>query len=89
MAEVSVTMPDGVGLHARPAANFVGAASKAPMDVTIERPGGAPSNAKSILSIMGMGVKAGETVILRAEGDGAEDVLASLAELLSTPEDHA
>lgn len=89
MAEVSVTMPDGVGLHARPAAAFVGAASKAPMDVTIERPGGTPTNAKSILSIMGMAVKAGEEVILRAEGDGAEEILAGLAELLATPEDHA
>ncbi|MDQ1249578.1 MAG: phosphocarrier protein HPr [Actinomycetota bacterium] len=86
MAEVTVTLPEGVGLHARPAAMFVQAATAAPMPVTVGRPGDAPVDAKSILSVMGMGVKAGEVIVVTAEGDGAEDVLAGLKTLLETPE---
>lgn len=87
MPEVSVTMPPGVGLHARPAAMFVQAAAAAPMAVTVGRAGEAPADAKSILAVMGLGVKAGETVVLTAEGDNADEVLAGLKVLLETPEE--
>lgn len=87
MAEVTVTLPPGVGLHARPAAMFVQSASAAPVAVTVGRPGEAPVDAKSILAVMGLGVKAGEEIVLTADGDGAEDVLAGLKTLLETPEE--
>ncbi len=86
MAEITVTLPPGVGLHARPAALFVGAASKSACDVTIGRPGEPGVNAKSILGVMGLGAKAGENVVVVAEGDGAEELLASLKTILETPE---
>ena len=54
MAEITVVLPPGVGLHARPAALFVGAAAKSPLDVTIGRPGEPGVNAKSILGVMGL-----------------------------------
>ena len=87
MAEITVTLPPGVGLHARPAAMFVQAASQAPMAVTVGRPGETPVDAKSILAIMGLGAKAGEEIVLVAEGDGADEVLAKLKVVLETPED--
>lgn len=87
MAERNVTTPAGVGLHARPAAMFARAAAKAPIDVTVARPGGAPVNAKSILAVLSLDVRGGEEVVLRAEGDGAETVLADLVSVLSPAEE--
>ena len=87
MAEVTVVLPPGVGLHARPAAMFVKAASEAPMAITVGRPGDAPVDAKSILGVMGLGAKPGEEVVLVAEGEGADEVLAGLKTLLETPEE--
>jgi phosphocarrier protein len=86
MPEITVTLPPGVGLHARPAALFVGAAAKSSCEVTIGRPGAAGVNAKSILAVMGLGAKAGEDMLLVAEGDNAEAVLAELRQVLETPE---
>lgn len=86
VAEIIVTLPPGVGLHARPAALFVGAASKSACDVTIGRPGEPGVNAKSILGVMGLGAKAGEEVVVAAEGEGAEQLLADLKVILETPE---
>lgn len=86
MAEITVVLPPGVGLHARPAALFVGAASKSDCDVTIGRPGEPGVNAKSILGVMGLGAKAGEEMTVVAEGDGADELLAGLKEILETPE---
>ena len=86
MAEITVTLPPGVGLHARPAALFVGAASKSACEVTIGRPGEPGVNAKSILGVMGLGAKAGEEVVVAAEGEGAEQLLADLKVILETPE---
>lgn len=86
MSERIVTLPSGVGLHARPAALFVQAASRTPTAVTLARPGEAPVDATSILSVLGLGVSAGEQVVLAAEGEDAERVLDELAEMLSTAE---
>ena len=57
------------------------------MAVTVGRPGETPVDAKSILAIMGLGAKAGEEIVLVAEGDGADEVLAKLKVVLETPED--
>src|SRR4029450_2562027 len=65
MAEVTVMVPDGVGLHARPAAGFVQAAARAPADITVGRPGGEHVNAKSILSVLALDVGGGEQIVLR------------------------
>jgi phosphocarrier protein len=84
--EITVTLPPGVGLHARPAALFVGAASKSACDITIGRPGQPAVNAKSILGVMGLGAESGEEIVVTAEGDGADELLASLRGILETPE---
>ncbi|XRQ11288.1 HPr family phosphocarrier protein [Actinomadura welshii] len=86
MSERNVKIESRVGLHARPAALFVQAAAQAPMDVTVARRGGEPVNAKSILAVLGLDVRHGEEVTLSAEGEGADELLAGLEKLLSTPE---
>ena len=83
MAQRTVTIASSVGLHARPAALFVEAASNSGLDVEIARPGQDPVDATSILGVMALGAKHGEEVVLTAEGDGADATLDSLVDLLS------
>ena len=44
-------------------------------------------DASSILSLMGLGAEYGTTVILRAEGEGAEEALDKLVKVLETDHD--
>jgi phosphocarrier protein HPr len=88
MPERVITVPAGVGLHARPAAVFVQAAVALPADVTVAKPDGAPVSAKSILSVLGLDVRGGEQVVLRADGEGAEEALESLAGVIAASGDH-
>jgi phosphocarrier protein len=83
MASRTVTIASSVGLHARPAALFVEAASNSGLDVEIARPGQDPVDATSILGVMALGAKHGEEVVLSAEGDGADATLDQLVDLLS------
>ena len=83
MAQRTVSIASSVGLHARPAALFVQAASATGLDVEIGRPGADGVDATSILGVMALGAKHGEDVVITAEGDGADEALDSLAALLS------
>ncbi len=83
MAERRVKVENQVGLHARPAALFVQAATKAPMDVTVGKPGDEPVNAKSILSVIGLDVRGGEEIVIAAEGDGADEALDGLVAVVT------
>ncbi|MBB6170150.1 phosphocarrier protein [Nocardiopsis mwathae] len=81
MAERRVKVESEVGLHARPAALFVEAASTASGDVTVSKDGGAPVSAKSILAIMGLDVRNGDEITITADGDDAETLLDRLVEI--------
>ncbi|WP_067814321.1 HPr family phosphocarrier protein [Nocardia inohanensis] len=71
------------GLHARPAALFAKAAAESPVPVTISVDGKPGVTAGSLLQVMTLGVKQGDTVTLSAE-DGADAALDKLVELLET-----
>lgn len=86
MGERKATVAAEVGLHARPAATFVQAAMKAPMDISVVKAtGGDPVNGKSILQIMALDVRQGETIVIKAEGEGSEEILDRLATIAATP----
>ena len=72
-----------MGLHARPAALFVQAATATGLPVQIGREGEEAVDARSILGVMALGAKHGEEVTLTAEGDGADAALDDLVALLS------
>jgi phosphocarrier protein HPr len=84
MAERRVTVQTVAGLHARPAALFVQAATRVPTDVSVGRPDSDPVNAKSILSVIGLDVRQGEEIVIIAEGDGADTALDQLAATVTT-----
>lgn len=85
MAERRVRVLSKVGLHARPAALFVQAATKAPYDVRVAKAGGEPVNAKSILSVLALDVRNDEEIVISAEGDGADTLLDALEALVADP----
>lgn len=76
-----------VGLHARPANLFVQEVNKLGLPVTLQKAGGPAVDARSLLGVMTLGVKGGETVVLNAEGDGADEALEHLVEFLKIDHD--
>ncbi|WP_159498562.1 HPr family phosphocarrier protein [Microbacterium sp. 18062] len=84
MAERQATIASSSGLHARPAKLFVQAVQEKKLPITIAAAGGPDLNAGSILSLIGLGASKGTVVTLKAEGDGADQALDELVELLET-----
>jgi phosphocarrier protein HPr len=82
MAERTVIVRSRSGLHARPAAMFVRAATKQPAPVRIRVGDGPSVDARSMLSVLSLGASCGAEVTLEADGDGADEALDALAELL-------
>ena len=83
MPERHVTVGSKVGLHARPAALFVQAASKFGFPVFIAKDDQPPADARSILSVLALDARGGDEVVLSAEGDGADAALDELAALVA------
>ncbi|MCU1421303.1 MAG: HPr family phosphocarrier protein [Microbacteriaceae bacterium] len=84
MPERTITVASSVGLHARPASLFSQAAAKAGIPVTLTNAAGKSVNAASILGVLSLGIGHAEQVTISADGDGADEALDSLAELLNT-----
>jgi phosphocarrier protein HPr len=84
MAERTAVIASEVGLHARPASLLVQAAARQPVTVTIAKDGAEPVDARSILSVIGLDARHGDTVVLRADGDGADSALEELARIIET-----
>ncbi|MGA5821702.1 HPr family phosphocarrier protein [Kitasatospora sp. NPDC094028] len=89
MHSIQVTIGSSSGLHARPAALFVQASARQPVKVTVGRPGQTPVDARSLLSVLALAARRGEVLELTASGDGAEDALKALADLLASDLDAA
>lgn len=80
MLQITLTVNHEVGLHARPAALFVQTAKQFNCDVKVTH-GEKEGNAKSILSVLALGVAQGAVITIRAEGEDAEQALAALQTL--------
>ena len=81
MQEVTLTIRNKVGLHARPAALFVQTAKQFNSDIKLTY-GEQQADAKSILNVLTMGVEQGAVVTVRAEGEDADQALAALEALV-------
>jgi phosphocarrier protein len=69
------------GLHARASAKFVTLASAQPADVEVEKDGSKVCGT-SIMGLMMLGAAMGDKITISAEGDGAEQAVTALAELV-------
>ena len=83
MQEVTLVVHHKVGLHARPAALFVNLAKKFQSDVCVGK-GEMEVNAKSILSILTLGVNQGTEITIKAEGEDEGEAVKALQELVET-----
>ncbi len=84
LIELTIQLP--TGLHARPAAQFVKTASRYPCAISLRNlsNGTGPSNAKSIMSVLSLGIEQGARIALCADGEQADEALAALRQLLET-----
>ena len=79
----TVTLPEGVDLHARPAADFVRAAMGFSASIRVAA-NGREADAKSLLTVLALGAKGGTELHLTAEGDDAGAALVALSERVAT-----
>ena len=79
--ERELTILNKLGLHARPAAEFVRCARKFKATIVI-RKDGAEYSAESILDVLSANLDCGSHMILIADGHEAQKALDELSELL-------
>ena len=81
MKEITVTVVDPVGLHARPATVAVNAASKFKCDVKVafkER----AVNMKSIMGVMSLGIPTQSEVTITCDGEDEDAAIEKIQEIL-------
>ena len=81
MKEITVTVVDPVGLHARPATVAVNAASKFKSDVKISYKGKSV-NMKSIMGVMSLGIPTQSEITITTDGDDEEEALSTIKDVL-------
>ena len=77
-----VVVENRYGIHARPAALLVKAATRFPCDIFLEK-NGVMVNAKSIMGLLTLEGNHGATLRIHARGAQAEEALKALAELFT------
>ena len=87
-AERTVRIVNPLGLHARPAAEFVKLASRYGADIHVEKDG-MEVNGKSIMGVMTLAAECGSAIRIRAAGPDAEAAIAALADLVARGFDEA
>ena len=81
MVSKEVTVSNKLGIHARPAAQFVKTASQFEAEIRVEKDG-EEINGKSIMGLMMLAAGHRSVLKLIAEGPDAEEALQSLEDLV-------
>lgn len=81
--EKSVRVPNRLGLHARPAAEFVKLSSQFGSSISVEKDG-LEVNGKSIMGVMMLAAEFGSLLRIRAVGEDAEDAVVALSALVAS-----
>ncbi len=81
MKEVSYTIQDPNGIHARPAGMLVKLLKEYQSSVTVFK-GDKNVDMKKLLALMGMGIKQGDTITVKVDGADEEQCAAELLEFL-------
>lgn len=84
MFERQVVIKNRAGLHLRPSGNVVKLASKFSSEINIVR-NNESVNAKSIMGLISLGIKYGDTVTISAEGQDEREAVEALANLIENP----
>jgi phosphocarrier protein len=86
--EQVVAIVNPLGLHARPAAEFVKLAARFRAEVEVEMDG-MTVNGKSIMGVMTLAAECGSAIRIRASGEDADAALAALVDLVARGFDEA
>ena len=81
MKEFNFTVTDENGIHARPAGQLVKEAKSFNSAITVEK-GDKSCDMKKLLKLMGMGIKQGDTITVKVEGDDEDACAAKVEEFL-------
>lgn len=79
---IDVTLPQGHGLHARPATCFVDVASQFTAEIRVQA-GGKSANGKAMASLLKLGAEGGTPIRILARGDDANNALVALREAIA------
>ena len=82
MKQFQYTIKDELGVHARPAGLLVKLAKQYTSTITIEK-NGKTCDMRKLMALMGMGVKQGETITIKVEGDDEEAAAAAIQKFLT------
>ena len=69
------------GLHARASAKFVHIATSLPVKIEVEKDGNRVCGT-SIMGLMMLGAAYGDSITIHADGDGADEAVQALADLV-------
>lgn len=82
MSEREARIVNPLGMHARPAAEFVKTANRFRSQVSVRR-GDLTVNGKSIMGMMMLAAERGSTLVIAADGADAAEALDALCELVA------
>ena len=83
MQKTTVTITVAIGLHARPAAQFVQTAKRMQSDIRLKH-GEKQANAKSIMQVLSLGVKQFGELEITAEGPDEKEAIQTLTTLVKS-----
>lgn len=83
MITKKLTILNKLGIHARPAAQFVRVASRFTCDVTVEKDDESVDG-KSIMGLMMLAVGCGAVIEVSTDGEDEEQAMAALEELVGS-----
>ena len=81
MPTAEFTVTNKLGIHARPAAQFVKTASQFNCDIQVEKDD-EQADGKSIMGLMMLAAGHGSILIITTDGDDADDALSALGSLI-------
>ena len=79
--ERRVTISNRMGLHARPAAEFVKLAGKFDAEIQLSKDG-FEVNGKSIMGVLMLAAEQGTEMVIRGKGDDAAEAVEALSQLI-------
>ncbi|MEO0734690.1 MAG: HPr family phosphocarrier protein, partial [Bacteroidota bacterium] len=72
--EITLTVPNALGLHARPAVKLVGLLGRYSAQVDVRKTGGFAVNAKSISEVSTLGARQGDALTFVIKGEAADEI---------------
>ncbi len=83
MVEKEVVVTSDAGVHARPAMMMVREAMKFSCDIVLVKDE-VEADCKSIMSVLGLAIVSGSKLIIKAEGDQAEEAVNIIVKLIES-----